>query len=118
MKVKAKQQMEGILKIKETKAWKIKENIRCYKNEEKNEFSSEKKNAAKAKVQKYQQKEIQEQNEMNDIRDWIKLMTSVQDYGIIEWEFFDKEGHIALMKDPMPTQVSCIFQTMTTDDEL
>ena len=118
MKVKTKQQMEDILKIKEIKVGKIKENIRCYKNEEKNEFCSEKKDGAKAKVMKYQREEIQEQSEMNDIQDWIKLMTLMQDYGIIEWEFFEQEGQIVLMNTPMPTEVDCNFEQIKTEEEV
>ena len=91
MKVKTKQQMEEILKIKEIKVGKIKENIRCYKNEEKNEYCNEKKAGARAKVMKSEREEYQEQNELNDIHDLIKLMTLMQNHGIIEWEFFEKE---------------------------
>jgi len=118
MKVKTKEQMQEILKIKECKIQRIKENIRCYKNDERNEFCSEKKRDARSKAIKSERDEYQEIQERNDIEDWIKLMKLMDKYGIIEWDFFDKEAQIALMKDPMPSLVDLKnLKTVVTEDE-
>ena len=91
MKVKTKQQMEETLKIKEIKIAKIRENIRCYKKDERSEFCNQKKAEARAKVTKSEREEYQEQNELNDIQDWIKLMTLMQNHDIIEGSFSRKK---------------------------